>query len=1202
MALPTSTTWDLAHFASGTLGGLLTLGDSDVDIEPTTLPYLSYASDQALVVSSRDGVQATLGLNVSLTERYTVEVVLRVDRLPNNAGDLAEQHLALTAADDNGRGFSLYFTAAGLAFSRVDDFGSAYLLPDTADFCAVTLQEYQTLRVAVDGTLGRAYLFTGSGDTAHPTLEIILPVSATPSGTGDTFEISVRGSATHPVSANFSRISLAGQVIVSDLPPTAHAGEDQVASLGSAIRFDGRGSYDVENADLEYEWTLTDVPSSSVGGATVSSGSSVDDGDSDGFTNRLACAADSLPEWLAVGDLLLVSGRRHVISTVNHAGYLLVETDTIPDDLTDAVFRVIRQSLLVAADTDTPYLVPDAVGIYRAQLRVYDGTQWSVPAEVIASVRSARTPFGVEPKVDLLWKALGDEWQYIADRGVYENFWIGTAQVLSARLLEAWQYHFNFSIRDIQPSFQRKWQAYRTLITDTSDDPEISMRYGPLRCPIDFVVDTVDVTGEDLVLEEYIGGEWLERTATLTGNTLVDLVASIQTTGLDAYAHGRADRGAEYVWTGTLTVASDSGFSFTPGDLPSWVVVGSILNIDGDRTPVVSIDHGAGTLDTELSGQDVGRARDSTAYRPSKLAIRSANPLRVSVDPGLSLAETSTLGGDGAPVTDRSYLVEGVDLADAGVVRGDLLVLNNGQSFEIDRLITHPYDEYPNQRVLLYETLPLDASESWEIPSIIRTDVDYEAAGAYPGDLVKFEAYNASSTATSEPRGIVVGQKTTTIAANLWELIPYTEEDLTLVGVKRRKGIPLPADVLSIPRLQEIIPVDRDPTIYQEQIDYVLEPFYRDVGGEPLPYLQFRDSVFIEPDLEPPDIFWAELTVYSNDENIENNFGARVGFTRDSADVYEDFNYKAGVAGLTYSSQRGPNVAAIKTGAQILLGQSFAEVNGVITEVRTDYSPTRGRILIQDDDGFTPSRSETYRTYFYRKDPGDVSDTSGLAPNPDTDEPWAVGDSIPQFSSIGLGVDIVDIYKESDWAVPYIRSGELTEVEKFMSFLVRFDLDLTTLANLALLNSFINKVAPERTHPILLGLQTREDDVDLVDTLGMTLTMHPLESLHPSKQAFSLDDYDGAGNIVSYHDDGSTFHDGLIDCPYDVIIFIFEIDHPGGTPTFDSIFYYDTDVVDVDGAQTGTPGSTFSLTLDMTLAAGTYQVTGTIKAGKQVLP
>lgn len=1291
MALPTSPTWDLADFNVSTIGSLLTLGAGDVTISPGTSPYFSYTPDfRTLIAHSSDGVPAQVDLITGIPNRFTVEFVARFPFVPHNVGDLENVRVGLTIADDAGRGISIYFASTGLAISRVDDFGSVTALPDTADITAEFATTFNTIRVAVDSGLGRAYVYIGDGDTDNPSFRYIIPVEATPDSVIDTFAFFVRGTAAEPVQLELQRLQLAGDLLIPNFPPIADAGPDRIAPLGQAVRFDGRSSYDIEGAPLRYDWLLTDAPFGSVYAADISTGSSVDDGDADGFTNLLSFAATTLPAWVAPGDTIRIAGVRSVILTVdNPGGTLTVTTDTIPDSLGDTPFRLFRQSLVIGSTTDTPYAVPDVQGIYRFALTVNDGEIDSEESEVLANIVGARTPFGIEPDVSSIWKALGDEWPTIENRGVFEEGWRAATQILGGKLLEAWQYHYNFSIRDIQRTFQRKWIPYRTLITETDyETATIGMRYGALLGTHEFELSDPAVTGLTLVLEYPTGvtpTSVAEVTVTFTGDTLATVLADCTTalvgTGITPYAFVHRQDSAAFFYDGSDGWSVDDGdgnsttaaFQFTPLTLPTWAAAGDTLVVGGDRFTLVTTNDAGGSLTAtpELSdrlgasaviigteiieptpatfvgitGNDLELIVDgvpttvtftattaavlvteinvavaatvasltalghlqltSTAGGPvSTLEIGAATSAAVASILGLTIGATATGTGEafriwrksrfglksttlgfrvlststaatllgittdqynyleginGARITDRTYFAgDGVSLSEMGVVRDDLLVLNNGQSFRVDRILSGTQDPLPNQRFLLVDELPFDATPGWELPSVVRsTAVDYEFDGTYPGDLLKFEAYDEVTDVASALKGYVVAQKSMTVVGHLDELYGIhallSTYELRLLGVKRRKALPLPDDVTSIPQLQDLIPVSASPTLWKEHVDYLLEPFYREIDEAPIPMLQFRDSVFIDPDIEPPDIFWAEVTMFSNEGNVENLFGRLAGFLRDDASLFDrDFNYTAGVAGLLSSLQRGPRVHTMRVGAQILFGQSFAEVDGLITEVRNDFSPTRGRLIVQDADGNDPTRSEIFRTYYYTKDPLDLTPTSGLDENPNTELPWAAGDSIAQFSPIGAGVRIVDIYNDPDAWIPFIRGGLITEVEKFHSFLVEFNVDLVSLANLSLLFQFISKVKPTYTHPFIAGVKDLEEDIDVLDEINDVIVQTMYDVPCTAGPAWMYDDYRGGvytGGLPptpgftpdpplwTDFDDAGVYYDAIIDCPLDLIEF-----------------------------------------------------------------
>lgn len=1230
MPLPTSATWNLADFNPATIGSLLGLDGTLVSISPSVSPYFSYNDTFTILkMASSNGTLATLDLTSPIPAQYTVEIVARFRDLPHNFGDVAQRRVGLTVADDDGRGISIYFSKAGVAIARIDDLGSVTALENTASTTAEISGEFRTIRVAVDSGLGRAYVFFGDDSGVPPTVRFIIPVAATPLSVVDTFQLFVRGRPDEAAAIDIKALRLAAGLVLPDVPPVANAGGDRVTSVGQAVRFDGRASYDAENAPLSYHWRLVDAPLNSEAASEIGSGSTVDDGDGDGLTDLITVPAGSIPAWATSGTIIQFGGVRGVVASVdNLLGEIVATTAVFPDDRLVEPVRLIRQ-VLVEADTETPYLVPDVAGLFRVELVVNDGVSDSEPSEVVVSVRAARAPFGVEPDVSPLWRAIGDEWSLVENRGLFEEMWKGTAQIVAAKLLELWQYNYNFSIRDVQRVFQRKWVPFRTMLNEP--DPSSSsfeLRFGGLVSGVEFESGVPVVGGSTLVVTVWGGVDDLEIiNVPLSGSTLTQIAASINsvTAAYQVYAVPYAPRlrsGITYHGNTGTTVDDGDGdgftstISFAPSSLPSWVSAGDALSIAGIYGTIQTVNNAGGwlTLTAEIVPDALSGQRFHI-HRTCRLVLRGTRGFQVQTSTGATLLELPTgrynhlEGDEGALVTDRSYYVgNGFDLAAMGVEKGDLLVLNNGQAFEIEKVFSAEDDPYENQRLLLVDPLPADATETWSIPSIVRSDqLDFGLSAIYPGDLVKIECFNAATSGSIDALGTVVATKGQQLAAHLdgfYEIAAGGNAwESLFVGVRRRKAIPIDPDIVSIPRLQDEIPVSNTPTIYSEIEHYVLEPFYRDIDGAHTPVLQFRDSTWIDPDLEPPDILWAELVLFSNEGNVENLFGQLVGFLRDDASVYSrDFNYVAGVAGLMYAQQHGAAVDPIQIGAQILLGQAFAEASGVIEEIRNDFSPTHGRLLIRDDDGNTPSQSETVRTYYYRKLELDTSATSGLAVNRATNLPWAVGDHVPQFAPIGAGVEIVDLKVDSRWYVPYVRGGVLNELEKYHHFLVTFDLDLVQLANLELFLQFLSKTKPVHTKPLVVGLRDHEEDLDVTDDLQTDVLVELFDSPCGSPYAYMYDDYRGDGTIWSEHDDGVTYYDARDDCPLDLIVFEIEVDWAGGVPTYDAGFISDVPITDVTGAHTGTPGSTFFLLYDTTIAAGTYRMTLTIKSAGVVLP
>lgn len=1119
MALPVTATWDLFDFNESNISTLVGLGPSDISASPTLSPYITYDPDtNLLVVQGSDGVDATADFNTAVPSRHTFEVIMRFVDVPPHSGYLDRRRVGFSVVDDSSYGMSLFFAENGIAAGE-QGVESATPLPDTADDVTTPSTAFTRIRVATDGGLGRSYVFIG--DEGGPLdLRYILPAFGDTAA--DLARIFVTGTATEPVRVEYKALRLASDLLVPNTPPVSDAGEDQVVTSGLSVRLDGRASRDPEGNPLSYSWTSTDVPYGSQY-AGEGTGSTTDDGDSDGFTDTLTFS--EIPSWLQSGDVLVLDNSVHVIDIVG-GSTLTLETDTLPDNLSGVPFRVIDQSVLSDPLSDIPYITTDVPGIYRFELVVSDGEVESEAAKTVVNAVQARAPFGLEPDPSILWNALGDEWDLVENRDLFTELWRAASQVLGGKLLEAWQHHYNYSIRDAQGTFQRKWVPFRTLVPETEPSTvEVLPRYGILRASHDFSTGNPAVTGLTLSVHRVVPA------AELTEET-VDVVLGSDT---------------------------DSGI---------------VQDINAALTGIEaeSVTHNGSTY--------VVLRSTTTTFRVSGNAAASL---------GFPSAYNYLSGSQGSAVTDRVYRVNpGVDLSAHGVRRGDLLSINNGQSYRIERVINDASDPTSNQRVLLSVPLPFDASDDWEIPSVIRSSTDYEKKGSYPGDLVRYEVYDTDQDTYHDGNAVVVTQRSNTLGVRLEDLFSAvldSKYELRFLGLKRRKAVPVDAETISVPRLQDVIPQSENPEIWHENQDYYLEPFYREDDETGIPMLQFRDSVFIDSDTEPPDIFWAELVLFSNEPNIENLFGTLVNFRREDSDL----SYPAAVSGLLYARQRGPVEDSLRIGTQILLGQPISEVRGTIVELRTDYSPTQGRILIQDDDGYEPSRTDVVRSYLYRKDPNDTSATSGLEINPDTGSPYGVGDSVEQFAPLASGVALTDYINTPEWFLPYVRAGVMDEIEKFHVFLAEFNLDLVSLANVSLLYQFLFRVRPTWKKPLIVGLREHFDDLDIVDSLSMTANLNLYDSLCGSGFAYRYDDFRGSGETwVDYGDPGVHYDQG-IDCPLDTVEICITSEWPGGTITYDSFIFVDHEITDVDGAHTGTPGSTFVPTYGMSLAAGTYE-------------
>jgi hypothetical protein len=77
------------------------------------------------------------------------------------------------------------------------------------------------------------------------------------------FYYTVTATATDPVVEREVTRGVLVPALTINLPPVANAGQDQEVSVGTEVTLDGRGSYDPENSQLTYAWSIQSAPGGS---------------------------------------------------------------------------------------------------------------------------------------------------------------------------------------------------------------------------------------------------------------------------------------------------------------------------------------------------------------------------------------------------------------------------------------------------------------------------------------------------------------------------------------------------------------------------------------------------------------------------------------------------------------------------------------------------------------------------------------------------------------------------------------------------------------------------------------------------------------------------------------------------------------------------------------------------------------------------
>ena len=268
-----------------------------------------------------------------------------------------------------------------------------------------------------------------------------------------------------------------------------------------------------------------------------------------------------------------------------------------------------------------------------------------------------------------------------------------------------------------------------------------------------------------------------------------------------------------------------------------------------------------------------------------------------------------------------------------------------------------------------------------------------------------------------------------------------------------------------------------------------------------------------------PNRLWSEVSLFDNNESIENNFGLLVGLTREDVNsITEPVNYRQAVTGLMYAFAEGTSVGRARLGAQILLGLPFSEHRGIIRSIEKNYrldgfgNPIMGRLLVEDLDANDVPQA-LYRIYTYPIDSG--ATLSGIEVNPDTGLEYVVGDIIPPFRPLCKGVEVLD-YLSRD----YSRMRGEALIQRYNSMYVRANHNIFSEQEMALLSSFLKKITPAYLAFIVSTVAEVRDSVLVRDREDRVEILHAEDNVSFGPVPAVMFDGKSGWAPYAYWDDG----------------------------------------------------------------------------------
>jgi len=220
-----------------------------------------------------------------------------------------------------------------------------------------------------------------------------------------------------------------------------------------------------------------------------------------------------------------------------------------------------------------------------------------------------------------------------------------------------------------------------------------------------------------------------------------------------------------------------------------------------------------------------------------------------------------------------------------------------------------------------------------------------------------------------------------------------------------------------------------------------------------------------------PSTWWAELVGFENDPTIDRNFGAAVGFP-----LVDQDNYKSDVTGIWFAFWHGPTISNMETMANALLDRQLFLTEGTVVNINDTYTSTEGRIFVQDATG-------TILSFPYTR-------SLGLAENPKTGAPYAVGDEVEKYWPIAGGIDIEDAVSWPVWFAKHFQGDDY--LKKFHTFTVRLSGGTIVEDDLEKLVEIVDDFKPEYSKAIFIHVRVVETDIDVIEkpTFSYSLAHH----------------------------------------------------------------------------------------------------------------
>jgi hypothetical protein len=345
--LPVSTTWDVFDFCYPTEFAMVALlAYPEVTPKRYGGGKTWFNVDNDYCMLSDDDADSGFRIDTPVPHTtYSLQFSILPTLLPEDFSSLVDQRVFVGVFNQYGKTVGLLLSEEGGIALAESGTGSYTTFADSADIFAEGA-DYYIFRVTVNETDNRANLYVTRKDVfaatgVHELRYTFTPLS-TPAGETDNVRFEIHGTAADNVQICLDCLRLSSSEVIANRRPVAVIDDDKAIVLEQYASFDGRSSYDPDTPPASLSWWWA-LTSVPDTSAFKLTGTGTTPADASGYTNVITGAAGTF-DGVLEGDLLIGDLDTSLIMRVADDGSWIAVNNDVMAAGSSPSWEIISQS------------------------------------------------------------------------------------------------------------------------------------------------------------------------------------------------------------------------------------------------------------------------------------------------------------------------------------------------------------------------------------------------------------------------------------------------------------------------------------------------------------------------------------------------------------------------------------------------------------------------------------------------------------------------------------------------------------------------------------------------------------------------------------------------------------------------------------------------------------------------------------------